>query len=387
MAGLGLAAVAPVTEARAAAAPGAPHIALSAYTGPPGTAIRVSGSGFATRETVRISLDDQDHTVAHANRRGSFSGALVKVGSVGPGAYQVTAVGRRTGRQASATFTVHDNWAQYGAGPARTGWNGNEFVLSPSAVPGLGLAWRFDTGNEAFSSPAVVNGTAYVGSLNNAVYALNAATGTQRWMFRTDGAVNSSPAVLGGKAYVGSEGNRVYAIGVVHGVQRWVYRTGAPVFGSPAVLNGTVYVAAVNGTVYAFNAATGKWRWRVRLRTEVAASVAVANGVVYVPAEPGELYALSAATGARLWHALLPGYAVSAPAVANGVVYLGTDHTDVGDLLAFNAATGKRIWDIQDSNGAVDAAPAVAAASCTGSPMATRSPRTRPPAATSGRSA
>jgi outer membrane protein assembly factor BamB len=225
VAGLGLAAAAPVTEAQAAAAPavaapGPPHIALSPHTGPPGTAIRVSGSGFATRETVRISLADQDHTVAQANRRGSFSGALVTVGNVAPGAYQVTAVGRRTGRQASATFTVHDNWAQYGAGPARTGWNVNEVTLSPSAVPGLGLAWRFNTSNEAFSSPAVVNGTAYVGSLSNAVYALNEATGAQRWMFRTYGAVNSSPAVLGGQAYVGSEGNRVYAIGVVHGIQR-----------------------------------------------------------------------------------------------------------------------------------------------------------------------
>ena len=42
------------------------------------------------------------------------------------------------------------------------------------------------------------------------------------------------------------------------------------------------------------------------------------------------------------------------------MVYLGTDHTDVGDLLAFNAATGKRVWDIQDSDGAVNATPAVA---------------------------
>ncbi len=71
---------------------------------------------------------------------------------MGPGRYLVTAVGRRTGRQASATFTVHDNWAQLGYGPQRTGFNENEFVLSPSAVPGLTLAWRFETGGEVFSA-------------------------------------------------------------------------------------------------------------------------------------------------------------------------------------------------------------------------------------------
>ena len=135
-AGLGLAAAAPAAAASGAAVRA--HIALSPASGPPGTAIRVSGSGFATRETVRIALDDLDHTVAHCNRSGSFSGALVKVGArTVPGGYRGTAVGRRTGRQASATFTVHTNWAQFGYGPARTGYNVNEDVLSASAVPGL----------------------------------------------------------------------------------------------------------------------------------------------------------------------------------------------------------------------------------------------------------
>ena len=41
-----------------------------------------------------------------------------------PGAYRITAVGRRSGRQAAATFTVHTNWAQYGYGPARMSRNG-----------------------------------------------------------------------------------------------------------------------------------------------------------------------------------------------------------------------------------------------------------------------
>jgi hypothetical protein len=85
---------------------------LSATSGPPGAAIRVSGSGFAARETVDVSFAAADKTVGHTNRAGSFSGVLIKapIGTA-PGTYRIRAVGRRAG----ANFTVHTNWAQYGS--------------------------------------------------------------------------------------------------------------------------------------------------------------------------------------------------------------------------------------------------------------------------------
>jgi eukaryotic-like serine/threonine-protein kinase len=352
----GLAAASPAAALRT-------RVVLSATSGPPGATIAVSGSGFAARETVEVSFAAADTTAGHTNRAGSFSGVRVKVPVAAvPGTYRIRAVGRRSGRRAGANFAVHTNWAQYGHGPARTGYNPDENVLSVSAVPRLAMAWRFSTGNEVFSSPAVVNGVAYVGSLNNAVYALNAATGTRRWVFHTGGSVDSSPAVVRGVVYV-SDSSRLYALSAATGARRWTYPAGGHALSSPAVLNRTVYTVTGNGTVYALNAATGALRWRVKLRTAVDASLAVGDGTVYVPGElgagPGELYALKAATGARLWHTWLPGSAAS-PAVAGGVVYVGTDHTDVGDLLAFNAVTGKGIWDIQNADGAVDATPAVA---------------------------
>ena len=189
-----------------------------------------------------------------------------------------------------------------------------------------------------FSSPAVVNGVAYLGSLNGAVYALNAATGATRWVFHTVGGVASSPAVVGGVVYAGSDSDRMYALSAATGARRWMQHTGdrSVRLARGAQRHGVRQFGERHGL--RVQAATGARRWRVNLRTEVDAPVAVADGMVYVPGEPGELYALKAATGARVWHALLPGYAVSSPAVAGDVVYLGTDHTDVGDLLAFNAA-------------------------------------------------
>src|SRR5665647_974932 len=53
------------------------------------------------------------------------------------------------------------------------------------------LLWNYTTGGSVTSSPTVVNGVVYVGSMapDNSVYALNATTGTKLWSYTTDGSV------------------------------------------------------------------------------------------------------------------------------------------------------------------------------------------------------
>jgi hypothetical protein len=72
--------------------------------------------------------------------------------------------------------------------------------------------WSFDTGAGVRPSPAVVDGTVYVGSNDNSVYALSAGDGTEQWSFDTGAGVGSSSAVVDGTVYVGSDDNSVYAI-------------------------------------------------------------------------------------------------------------------------------------------------------------------------------
>ncbi|MGW1942378.1 outer membrane protein assembly factor BamB family protein [Streptomyces goshikiensis] len=49
------------------------------------------------------------------------------------------------------------------------------------------------------------------------VYALDAATGTSRWIHITGGAVLSSPAVVDGTVYIGSDDRKVYALDAATG--------------------------------------------------------------------------------------------------------------------------------------------------------------------------
>ena len=53
------------------------------------------------------------------------------------------------------------------------------------------LKWSFQTGGAVGGSPAVSNGTVFVGSDDFHLYAIDGATGMLRWSMKTAGAVTS----------------------------------------------------------------------------------------------------------------------------------------------------------------------------------------------------
>jgi outer membrane protein assembly factor BamB len=73
------------------------------------------------------------------------------------------------------------------------------------------------------------------------------------WEFKTGGVVNSSPAIgSDGTVYVGSDDNKLYAINGKSGVKRWEFETGFHVSSSPAIgSDGTLYVGSVDYKLYA----------------------------------------------------------------------------------------------------------------------------------------
>jgi hypothetical protein len=74
--------------------------------------------------------------------------------------------------------------------------------------------WEFETGGKVTSSPAIgSDGTVYVGSHDNKLYAINGMTGAKLWEFEAGFYVQSSPAIgPDGTVYVGSDDKKLYAI-------------------------------------------------------------------------------------------------------------------------------------------------------------------------------
>jgi outer membrane protein assembly factor BamB len=364
-------------------------------SGPPTTTFTVAGTGFAPNELVDLYIGTTDEALAVTNAHGDFGYAgFVVPPSTQPGAAWISAAGRHSGLSAQRMFVVRTNWSEEGFGPSGRRVNPYENTLGVSNVGSIGEQWSFTTGNSVLSSPAVANGIVCVGSGDDNVYGINAATGARVWTFVTGANVESSPAVSNGVAYVGSEDGNVYAINVATGSRIWratvgnlvdsspavvngvVYigsdaglfainaSTGAPLrtyatgggYSSPAVVKGVVYVGSVGGTLYAFNASTGAQLWTYATSGPMLSSPAVVNGVVYIGAYNGNVYAINAASGEPLWTFPTGADVQASPAVADGVVYVSSDD---GNVYAINAMTGTQLWK-SPTGMAVDSAPAVA---------------------------
>lgn len=94
--------------------------------------------------------------------------------------------------------------------------------------------WTFDTDDAVRTSPAVVDGTVYVGSDDGSLYAIDTESGEQEWVFETDGPVEASPAVFGYMVFVASHDHHLYGLDVT-GKHRWTFETGDRISSSPNV--------------------------------------------------------------------------------------------------------------------------------------------------------
>ena len=156
--------------------------------------------------------------------------------------------------------------------------------------------WRYRTGFNVRSSPAVSDGVVYIGSRDHAIYALNASTGDLIWNYITEGEeVASSPAFSVGVVYVGSLDHILYALNASTGVLLWNYTTGDLIYSSPTFSGGVVYVGSWDHNLYALNASTGVLLWNYTTGNHIYSSPAVSGGVVYIGSHDHNVYAFTSA--------------------------------------------------------------------------------------------
>jgi len=216
--------------------------------------------------------------------------------------------------------------------------------------------WNYTTGGDVTSSPAVADGRVYVGSWDHKVYSLDASTGAQIWNYTTGDIVLSSPAVVDGRVYVGSYDYNVYCLDASTGEKIWNYTTGRTVFSSPAVVDGRVYIGSSDNKVYCLDASTGRQIWNYTTGDFVNSSPAVVDGRVYLGSYDRKVYCLNASTGAHIWNYTTGNWVLSSPAVVDGRVYLGSLN---GKVYCLDASTGEKLWNYTTSD-AVYSSPAIA---------------------------
>jgi outer membrane protein assembly factor BamB len=198
----------------------------------------------------------------------------------------------------------------------------------------------------------IVNGVAYAGAANGAVYALRTSNGSLLWRHKIDPGASAAPLVDSGIVYITAGISDVgpgslYALRASDGVQLWRY-TSSDAVGNLLVDNGIVYVTSndvvsQNGSLIALRANNGTQLWHVITKGSSSTSPVVDNNIVYVSANedhgPGTIYSLHASNGTQLWHYTTNTF-LYVPTVVNGIAYIFSDQ----GLLALQASNGQPLW-------------------------------------------
>ncbi len=213
------------------------------------------------------------------------------------------------------------------------------------------IKWSFQIVETILSSPAIApDGTVYVGSNDQNVYALNGSTGRKLWQYETEAGVTSSPAIgSDGTIYVGSVDHTLYALKPVTGTLRWKFHTDGEIWSSPAIgSDGTVYFGSDDNRIYALNGNTGAKQWSYLTGGAVDSSPAIAaDGSICIGSNDHNVYAINGLTGTRIW-AFGANFEVglgSAAIGAGGAIFMRSSDLH---LYSLDGATGKEALEISN---------------------------------------
>lgn len=195
---------------------------------------------------------------------------------------------------------VADGTVHVGIGGARPTGSGTNDVFAVATSDGS-RQWKTTISEKVTKRcpQTVADGTLFVGGHGGTLFALDADEGSERWSFSVGDGIMSSPAVRDGSVYVGSghwevPGRSVYALNLNDGSKQWEFEAGGSVFGSPAVVDGIVYTGDGSGTVTALDAADGTVIWRYGVGQSIDTAPVVLDDTVFVAASDGVVHALRA---------------------------------------------------------------------------------------------
>jgi outer membrane protein assembly factor BamB len=250
------------------------------------------------------------------------------------------------------------DWPQFRFDDAHTGINPFETTITPANAPSLSEAWQAQLGDIVYgSSPTVVGGVVYIGSMDGTLWAYpatgcgQALCSTPLWRSSNLAQIVDTPTVSGGMVYVGSQTSFDSAAGKLNVFDAkgcgkavckplWQGLAGKQSIldSSATVSGGVVYVGAFDHRLYAFDAnGCGQKRckplWTGMTGGTVESTPTMDGDSVLVGSDDGNLYAFPAAgCGNRrcqpTWVGQI-GFSVfgSTPAISNGRIYIGSQHS------------------------------------------------------------
>lgn len=216
------------------------------------------------------------------------------------GAIFMVAFGAPLSSPGAEAVATANSWPMFRGNPGLTG-------NSPAHLPDApALLWNFKTKGPSKSSAAISGGRVFIGSDDQYLYCLNAATGKKNWEFKTGGEVESSPLVLADRVFVGSNDGMLYAVDAASGKQIWKFTTENKIPGAPNWVKSPdgkstwILFGSYDYKLYCVDAGNGKTNWSYETGNYINGSPAVGNGMTVFGGCDALLHVLSLADGQKI---------------------------------------------------------------------------------------
>ena len=217
--------------------------------------------------------------------------------------------------------------------------------------------WRFDTGGGLYSQPVVANGTVYITSTDQTVYAVDGSSGSEQWRVGTNTELRATPAVTEGLVVIPTN-NRLLAVSAANGAGEWQSQEFSNTRSLTVTQSGgssQIYVLSDgNDQLRRVNAVTGEVVWEHGLHNGsngLTQALAVADGRVYGIEshvdydDDSSVTAWSTEDGSQQWKFDLGAeYGIkNRITYSDGAVYVGRPD---GGGLKIDAESGEQNWAI-----------------------------------------
>ena len=215
-------------------------------------------------------------------------------------------------------------------------------VAASSLPDQLKIRWRFRAGDAVEGTAAIADGTVYVGSYDQFLYALDLKTGQPKWKYK-GGPFKAPIAWHDGAIYAGDEDGTFHCIDRT-GKKRWTYDVGAEVTSGASFAGDDVLFGAGNELLTCLTR-DGKKKWTFQVAGgPVNATPAVAGGHTFVAGCDSNLHVIDLKTGKEVRAVALDGQVGSTGAVVGGMLYVGTMTNEVQ---AVDWKNGKVDWSFR----------------------------------------
>lgn len=250
-------------------------------------------------------------------------------------------------------------------------------VFDDGCPPAREPTWQIV--GDFWSPPAVADNRVYVGEWYGAsgvdrlsrIGCYGTGTGRAYWVHPVESGTGW-PRRVGETVYVGTGDDRLLALDAATGRRRWTYdaggreQYGGGAWARPVATDDRVVLAVSSSDdsdpspsdpsefthrLVGLDRADGRVVWERSLARGVFEGMQLADGAAYAATEAGRLYRVDPADGSLAWTAELPGSIRRQPIVTGRAVVVGTES---GQLVGLDRANGNSRW-ATELDGAVTA--------------------------------